>query len=88
MKTPMKILTRDDTDHNTEYVTREDAEHEMDGWENKWKCAVDMAARAQLDAEFYRDLLHQVLVSPALVKDQMIRRALDSQNDKVEARRK
>jgi hypothetical protein len=50
----MKILTRDDTDHNTEYVTREDAEHEMEGWKNKWECAVDMAARAQLDAASYR----------------------------------
>lgn len=78
----MKILTRDDTDHNTEYVTRQDAEHEMEGWKNKWKCAVDMAARAQLDAAFFRAVLEQVLVSPALVKDQMIRRALDSQNDK------
>lgn len=77
----MKILTRDDTDHNTEYVSRQDAEHEMEGWENKWKCAVDMAARAQLDAAFFRAVLEQVLGSPALVKDQMIRRALDSQNE-------
>jgi len=28
----MKILTRDDTDHNTEYVTRQEAEAEIDAW--------------------------------------------------------
>jgi uncharacterized protein (DUF3084 family) len=29
----MKILRRDDTDHNTEYVTLADAEAEIEAWE-------------------------------------------------------
>jgi hypothetical protein len=28
---------------------------EILGWKNKWKCAVDMAARAQLESEFWKN---------------------------------
>lgn len=52
----MKILTRDDTDHNTEYVTRKDAEHKIQGWKNKWKCAVDMAAKAEVYLDEWNEL--------------------------------
>jgi hypothetical protein len=36
----MKILTRDDTEHDVEYVTRADAEREIEAWKEKaehWK---------------------------------------------------
>jgi hypothetical protein len=33
---------------------RNEARHEIEGWRNKWECAVEMAARAELDALYYK----------------------------------
>jgi len=30
---------------------RDEARNDIVGWENKWKCAVDMAARAELERD-------------------------------------
>jgi len=32
-------------------MERDEARNEILGWENKWKCAVDMAARAELERD-------------------------------------
>jgi deoxyribodipyrimidine photolyase len=40
-KRPMCILRRE----------RDDARHEIEGWRNKWECAVEMAARAEIERD-------------------------------------
>ena len=56
----MNILTRDDTEHGVDYVTQAEAEREIQGWKNKWECAVEMAARAENDRDNYRELLIRI----------------------------
>ena len=44
----------------------DDEQNTIIGWENKWKCAVEMAARAELerdDAEEYAKLLSERLTA-------------------------
>jgi hypothetical protein len=36
-RSPMKILTKDDTDYDVDYVTRADAESEIEAWAEKAK---------------------------------------------------
>jgi uncharacterized coiled-coil DUF342 family protein len=36
---------------------RDEAKHEIEGWKNKWECAVEMAARAENERDEYRALL-------------------------------
>ena len=36
---------------------RDKARNDIIGWENKWKCAVDMAARAELERDEARDAI-------------------------------
>jgi uncharacterized coiled-coil DUF342 family protein len=40
-KRPMCVLRRE----------RDEARHEIEGWRNKWECAVDMAARAEVERD-------------------------------------
>ena len=47
-------------------MQRDEARNAIEGWENKWKCAVEMAARAELerdDAEEYAKLLSERLTA-------------------------
>ena len=37
----MKILTRDDTEHGVEYVTRADAEREIESWKERARLTFD-----------------------------------------------
>jgi hypothetical protein len=30
---------------------RDEARHEIEGWRNKWECAVEMAARAEVERD-------------------------------------
>jgi len=39
---------------------RDEARDAIVGWENKWKCAIDMAARAELEREDAKDLAQQM----------------------------
>ena len=39
---------------------RDEARNAIAGWENKWKCAIDMAARAELEREDAKDLAQQM----------------------------
>ena len=48
--TPLKIALRE----------RDEARDAIVGWENKWKCAVDMAARAELERDEARELAQQM----------------------------
>jgi hypothetical protein len=63
--------------------TVDDLKGQIEGWENKWKCAVDMAARAQIerdDALKLRDKWHRkwwTLRNEYVVKIDMIKEKLD-----------
>jgi hypothetical protein len=37
-----------------------EARHEIEGWRNKWECAVDMAARAENQRNEYKALLIRI----------------------------
>ena len=39
---------------------RDEARDAIVGWENKWRCAVDMAARAELERDDVRELAQQM----------------------------
>jgi hypothetical protein len=39
---------------------RDEARDAILGWENKWKCAIDMAARAELERDEARELAQQM----------------------------
>jgi hypothetical protein len=39
---------------------RDEARDAIVGWENKWKCAIDMAARAELERDDARELAQQM----------------------------
>jgi predicted nucleic acid-binding Zn ribbon protein len=39
---------------------RDEARNDIIGWENKWRCAVDMAARAELERDEARELAQQM----------------------------
>ena len=39
---------------------RDEARDAIAGWKNKWKCAIDMAARAELEREDAKDLAQQM----------------------------
>jgi uncharacterized coiled-coil DUF342 family protein len=39
---------------------RNEARHEIEGWRNKWECAVDMAARAENQRDQYKALLIRI----------------------------
>ena len=39
---------------------RDEARHEIEGWQNKWECAVEMAARAENERDEYRSLLIRI----------------------------
>ena len=39
---------------------RDEARDAIVGWENKWRCAVDMAARAELERDDARELAQQM----------------------------
>jgi hypothetical protein len=39
---------------------RDKARHEIEGWKNKWECAVDMAARAENQRDEYKALLIRI----------------------------
>ena len=41
-------------------MQRDEARDAILGWENKWKCAVDMAARAELERDEARELAQQM----------------------------
>jgi hypothetical protein len=49
----MKKTIRKQTHDHDECVTLDPAA-QIEGWVNKWKCAVDIAARAQLESEFWK----------------------------------
>lgn len=38
-----------------------DQEGEIKGWENKWKCAVEMAAKAELDRDRFQEEYHKAV---------------------------
>ena len=63
--------------------TIDDLKGQLEGWENKWKCAVDMAARAQIerdDALKLRDKWHRkwwTLRNEYVVKIDIIKEKLD-----------
>jgi hypothetical protein len=46
---------------------RDEARHEIEGWRNKWECAVEMAARAENERDDLRDRLNELLNRPTLV---------------------
>jgi hypothetical protein len=48
--TPLSVALRE----------RDEARNDIVGWENKWKCAVDMAARAELERDEARELAQQM----------------------------
>jgi hypothetical protein len=56
----MNILTRDDTEHGVDYVTHAEAQMEIEGWRNKWECAIEMAARAEVERDEARELAQQM----------------------------
>jgi hypothetical protein len=39
---------------------RDEARHEIEGWRNKWECAVEMAARAEVERDEARELAQQM----------------------------
>jgi hypothetical protein len=39
---------------------RDEVRHEIEGWKNKWECAVEMAARAENERDEYRALLIRI----------------------------
>ena len=39
---------------------RDEAQHEIEGWRNKWHCAVEMAATAQVERDEARELAQQM----------------------------
>jgi len=43
----------------------EEARNEIHGWENKWRCAVDMAARTEIDRD---DILNKLKYIMDLLK--------------------
>ena len=63
--------------------TVDDLKGQIEGWDNKWKCAVDMAAHAQIerdDALKLRDKWHRkwwTLRNEYVVKIDMIKEKLD-----------
>lgn len=46
---------------------RDEARHEIEGWRNKWECAVEMAARAEIELDDLRGRLNDLLNRPPLV---------------------
>jgi hypothetical protein len=38
---------------------RDEARHEIEGWRNKWDCAVTMGARAEIERDEARELAHR-----------------------------
>jgi len=58
------IRQRDETNRSSKYACdyyqdekvkaereRDEARHEIEGWRNKWECAVEMAARAEIERD-------------------------------------
>jgi hypothetical protein len=39
---------------------RDEARHEIEGWRNKWECAVVMAARAEIERDEARDMVEKL----------------------------
>lgn len=42
-------------------VLVDDLKGEIKGWENKWKCAVEMAAKAELDRDRFQEEYHKAV---------------------------
>lgn len=42
-------------------VAIKDLEGEIKGWENKWKCAIEMAAKAELERDRFEEEYHEAI---------------------------
>jgi hypothetical protein len=61
------IRQRNETNESSKYAVdyaireRDEARHEIEGWRNKWECAIEMAARAENERDEARNRMADAL---------------------------
>jgi hypothetical protein len=59
MNEMLSMISRLRRERNVAISERKDALHALTGGENKWKAAVEMAARAEIERDEARELAHR-----------------------------
>jgi hypothetical protein len=60
MNEMLSMISRLRRERNVAISERKDALHALTGWENKWKAAVEMAARAEIERDEARTELAEL----------------------------